>query len=772
MKKILIILLACLSMLPSALRAQGYVVSGIQKYHVSSVYYVTLQNAAGQNVNSLYAGVDGAIGAFLGDELRGASLWQPTGNQKGQGVFVLRVWGDEDDVSTATFRLRDALGLEYQIGSHAFAQGQEGTYGSPSSPLAFTVTPVTGISLPFTEVTLKLGQTIACKPTLQPASHSTLLTTIIYKYSTDGAVFSVSQDGFITAEATGKGTLTVKATPGDFVAQAIVKVEKKDDYVPVSEIKNNMTSTDIELYEEDQLQLDFTVLPENATDRSFSITNDYTILDIKQETESSPVTIIAKKTGKAKLVITSTDNPLATLTYNVTVKEKPIPPVTLTFATKELTASKLHDVELQLKKDDTTPFYPNLVELTIVGKAANGEPVATATMADKTGLKWTVRGKYVGQYQVKMKYNGKEQTSTLTLNIPAEYQLEKGWDWISLHAASNGVLPLKSDGKWIAMQVDANNKVMEIRSQKALLYNDPQQGFFGDIDQLTPTDGMYKVYSQYAQDATTLIVLDAGYDKLTAASNMTLPQARQGYTWITYPHEIDHSLATLNDYLSKGAVRGDLIIGRELFAEYDGKKWVAPSAFRFEAGKGYIYYSKSTTSHTIDWGPATLASEAAASRSDSSEVDWQYDARRYSDCMAVVASLEGITDPENYSVGAFVGDECRGQGACAGNGLMYITVSGQPGDIVSFRLCHKPTQMQVDIEGSGLSFSGHAGSHSKPVMLRPGIEAMHGAPDLQAGPQVFDLQGRRMDSSPCRKGLYIKTITAGDQRVTRKMISK
>lgn len=778
-------------MLPTALRAQGYQYStaGGDGYHASSVYYVTLKDASGENINSRYAAVDGAIGAFVGDELRGSSVWAATGNAAGQGVFVIRVWGGKDDAATVTFRLRDQAGLEYKIGTEAFSKEQEGTYGSPSAPLSLTMTPVTGISLGFTEVTLKQGETHEVTPSLLPANHSELLTTITYAYTSSSvAVFSVSEGGIITAGATGQGKLTVKTTPGNFTAEATVKVEAKV-YIHVTEIRNNMSSTNIELLEGEQLQLDFTVLPEDADDRTVSFTNNYDILDIKQETETSPVTIVAKKPGSVTLVITSNDNAQAKLTYQITVKA--LPQVILSFADQTLNASKLRDVTLTLNRSGDAVFRPEKVEL-VFSKATNGDPAATAVKADDSGLKWTVSGQYVGSHTVKIKYNGEELQPVCTVNIPAEYILEKGWGWMSIYAAPGGAIPLKNGDKWITMQIDANNKVEEIRSQTALLYNDPQYGFFGDIERLSAVDGMYKVYCIYADNFTNRMVLPAGYQNLVYAHSLQLPQVKKGYTWVTYPHEKDHSLATIGAYLAKRAAKGDLIIGRDLFAEYDGEEWIAPDAFRFEAGQGYIYYSASDTQHALDWGPITLKSEAAARMADCDEesgeavasrasaevTPWTYDPYAYSDCMAVVARLDGIADPENFSIGAFVDGECRGKGEAARNGLMYIAVSGERGECVSFRLYDKSNQTYHDIEGTGISFTGRKGSHEKPLVLRADITSVSEVTVDGGGSQaaVYDLQGRLLspvsNASSFRKGIYVKSVTVGGHRVTRKVISK
>ena len=146
--------------------------------------------------------------------------------------------------------------------------------------------------------------------------------------------------------------------------------------------------------------------------------------------------------------------------------------------------------------------------------------------------------------------------------------------------------------------------------------------------------------------------------------------------------------------------------------------------------------------------------------------------------MPVIARLYGIDRPEEYTIGAFVGDECRGMGEATASGLMTIAVNGEKGEKVSFRLYHKPTGTLTNVRESGISFSGHAGSHCTPVVLHPEVTGIHPVvADLSAGHrECYDLQGRRITSadrtSAGNKGLYIITVTEGGHRVTRKIISK
>ncbi len=857
-KSILVILLSCLSVLPLALRAQGYQMADGRQYHASSIYYVILKNAAGENINSLYAAVDGAIGAFVGSELRGASEWMPTGNTSGKGVFFIRVWGDENDSATATFRLRDSNGLEYQIASQDFSKGEEGSYGSPSSPISFTVVPVTGITLPATEITMKVGETYSLQTSLTPENHSMLLTTLSYTYTSSSAAFTVSTTGVISAGAIGQGKVTVKATPGNFTVEATVKVEAAPEKISVKEIRNNMASDQIEMTEGDELLLDFSVLPENATNKAVKFTNDYDIVGIKQETETSPVTIVAKKAGTDVLTVISEDNEKATLTYYITVKQKVIPvtkievtpstlnayvgetydytvkvlpenatdksldvvvqktsvidldadnmkvtgkavgtskvtfrakdgsgteavmevkvsavpQVTLSFATQTLNASRRNDVALTLTKEGDADFLPSRVEL-VFSKAANGEPSAIATKADESGLKWNVRGAYVGKHSVKIRYNGKEQAATCQVNVSADYPLQAGWNWLSLYAVSSkqgSSIPLTKEFL-SGCVVDNANLIVEMRSQEKTLFYDPKEGYFGSLTKLTPTEGMYKVKAAFQEENEDKFIITVGGADLVSSTSLTLPKVGKGYTWVTYPHEMDHSIDALSKYLSQNVVENDMIIGQNGFAEYDGEKWITSNAFKLEAGQGYIYYTEGENERSLNWGPATLSPDAEpvrAAESPSLLSEVSAIPRQHADCMAVVARLDGVANVENYCVKAFVGNEYRGGGELAANGLLYITVNGEPGEKVCFRLFNKTTEQLEGAPSATVAFSGKAGSHSNPVSIT-GI-AGNTAPQL-ATTAVYDLIGRSVGNNPA-KGVYIESVTESGRRITRKIIRK
>ena len=496
-----------------------------------------------------------------------------------------------------------------------------------------------------------------------------------------------------------------------------------------------------------------------------------------------------------------------TKSFNVSVTEEEVTVASVTYP-DELVLSRYHDVPLTLGvQPEGVALNSQLVEIRIGESKNNGWGVAaTATPTATAANTWNLRGRFVGSYIYKVYYNGQPQLTESgkdegRLLIPVEYPFERGWDWISLYAVgSSGTLDLKTPTGWVAPMQDGENGVYEIRSQHELLYRDPEFGFFGDIEQLRPEDGMYKIHSLYDDNASSQMVFKAGYDNLTRASSLRLPQARPGYTWITYPHELDHQLSTLAPYLSRSAEAGDMIIGRDAFAFYDGEEWLAPEGFIFQAGKGYMYFTESEQPKTITWGPDAIEPDRTPNvlyhaRMATNEVSpWNYDAYAHPDCMAVIARIDGTDTPDDYSVGAFVDDECRGKGSVVSNGLVCAAVSGQAGERVSFRLYHKPTGSYQTVDGT-ISFAARAGSLQSPVKLHADavvtgltadlvlslsvssnvvmVSGAVGVPEItvtdMSGRQVARCEGSVLSLSQLPAGVYIVRAADGVNQITKKI---
>lgn len=456
-------------------------------------------------------------------------------------------------------------------------------------------------------------------------------------------------------------------------------------------------------------------------------------------------------------------------------------PVDITFPT-ELTISKYKDTEFKLTVTGDR-FDPSLVRFELV---KSEEPVLfglpTYTTADNgAGKVWNMRGTAHGNVELKVYYNNKvmprsgEQVCNIT--TPVEISLgTNGWDWI--YAPDYIVLTDFSEtgeGGYLSnLNIDDNNKVIEIRSQTDLLYNDKNYGFIGSISTLSTT-GMYKVKAVYEDVSNSILTSSEGYWERYPQNTLN-----PGYTWIGYPNEWNMTLDELNNLDSNNnPSEGDQIIGKTNFAEYSGGEWVGPD-FILEAGKGYIYFNSSTErkyfgfDYTPDFSSQTysrrLLSENHPSLSKRSEV-WKYDASRFADNMAIVATIEKLENPEDYTIGAFVGDECRGMGKVVKDGKMMINVAGKPGELVSFRLHNEYTGEFIPLE-TVVSYSQRIGSLKSPISMTSssitGISEI--ITDDNDEESYYDLSGHKVEGN-ISAGIYIlKTVKNG--QVTVKKVYK
>ena len=501
------------------------------------------------------------------------------------------------------------------------------------------------------------------------------------------------------ADHYGQGVIKVRATAqlpdfwtGEVDELTITLIVK----TPVT----GLTATDNTIYVQtgdnvyDKLKTIVRVDPADATNKDLTFTpRTAGYLDDKG---------IALKEGQLVVNVASDDAPQYNVDITVVIMGD------LFFTLKDVTVSKFGTTDVTLAV--STTIDGKRVQL-VPDEHANGNwgPVATVERLDDSGLKWRFHGRYFGSYEYGISYDGsvgKEDANTVArakLIIPVEYEYERGWNWLSFPVTVKG----QTD---IAIGEKNTPDFTEVRSIDSETLKDPSLGFFGELTAMNTAGGAYKVKAERAGR------LSLGTGELVKATGSAT--VSPGYNWLVYPHELDHSLAALGGTLAQYAFKGDMIVGRDFFASYDGAEWVAPDLFTFKSGQGYLYYSNTTVEHPILWRSLETAPEEDLP--DGKPSVWAVDNRAYADMMPVVATLSGIEQPDDYTVGAFVGDECRGRGFCAVSGLMFITVAGKTGETVSFRLHDERTDEYFDITDR-VTFGTRAGSMTTPVLLHPDL---------------------------------------------------
>lgn len=485
----------------------------------------------------------------------------------------------------------------------------------------------------------------------------------------------------------------------------------------------------------------------------------------------------AIKSGTYTLLVTCDQNTKATAEITVTV----VTPVVITFPAR-ITLSKFKDTELELTLVEGD-LDPELLELRFMAMQdvmpGVSEPITYTAVSGSNNLKWNLRAHLVGYYSFEVLYNGQlmhniEDSEMSDAIVPVEIPFNNdGWDWIFYPASYN----LRTeDGNFKAwLNEDANNRIIDLRSQTDLLYNDDTYGLFGSIDMLSSRDGMYKIKAKYADAADAMFVETEGdmyWDRYASKP------INKGYNWIGYTNEWDITVDEFNTINEiNPAADGDMIIGKTGFAEFDGTsgKWVAQNGFYFQAGKGYIYYSTSEEEKDITFDVYPSVDDATAKQRAARQMPsvWQYYAGAFADNMAMVAEISNLNNPEDYTIGAFVDGECRGEGNFVVGNKMMISVAGKAGEEVSFRLYNHITGEYSEIFET-VKYGQKLGSLKKPVALTS--PETTGIRNLELGvsssdAQVFDMNGRRVETMS-KSGVYvIKTVENG-KVVTKKVVKK
>lgn len=447
---------------------------------------------------------------------------------------------------------------------------------------------------------------------------------------------------------------------------------------------------------------------------------------------------MATSAGDYTWVVTSTEN--RQISTNITVH--------VVDAVK-MTGPRAVDVSLS---------RPTTVPLSVTEGKANFKPslvsaevadtdVAEVSSVSSDGLSFTITAKKLGKTTYTVKYDGNVMC-TGEVNVFAQLSLVSGWNWISNYTDQSIALYSENSGYYSGF-FTGDSKVYEMRSQSELLFNDDKYGVFGQITDIE-AGTMYKV-----NVAGERAFISQG----NLAANPTV--SWKGYTWIAYPVIGDHSFDYINDNkLLSSASDGDVIIGKDGFAEFVGV-WQASAGFKLETGKGYIYYQEEAAQKTLDFGPSyvtepgTATSRSRKARSAEENV-WMYDASAFADNMCIVTKVKGIQADEKYTIGAFVGDECRGMGTFVNDDVMFINVAGKAGEVVSFRLYNSETGLFSDIAET-VNYTFKKGSLRAPISLTSSEDAtaISGiSSDASADAPAYNVAGQRVNASA--KGIVIK----------------
>lgn len=353
---------------------------------------------------------------------------------------------------------------------------------------------------------------------------------------------------------------------------------------------------------------------------------------------------------------------------------------------------------------------PSRVEVTIEDASVPEmwKSIVEIVPTDETMLNYTIRPHSVGRATISVKLDGVE-VATSHVGIGQRYMQKAGWKWTSLY--SGGV-------SWNSPEYELGNVVEEIRSEDALLHNDPEYGYFGDLNRLEPGT-CYKIKVKEEEPGLlNLRIYPGGYEDMRPYRQI-VPM----WNWLGNPYQYDHDInsvfSTEDTYANKFNV-GDRIVSKDNgFAEYNGEKWTG-TLTTLHAGLGYMYFNAASDTINMklkyEWNMPQGTPVMNAPQHKQSV--WTYNSAPFADNMTIVADLGNEYSAERFTVGAFVGDECRGEGEMI-DGKCFITVHADKGETISFKL-HDAVSGEMRTINEQMPFAKMAGSLRAPQRLTVG----------------------------------------------------
>ena len=434
----------------------------------------------------------------------------------------------------------------------------------------------------------------------------------------------------------------------------------------------------------------------------------------------------------------------------------------LTFSVEDadITAQTLVNVVDPVKLQDVKDVLASRISGTQVYR---GQTVSLSCETEGATIYYTLDGTCPCDPQTRIKYEGKPiaisgdmliKTMAVGVNgsesevkefsysikqTSLNLNLSEGWNWASHNQLVNvSVEDLKQD------------YVNRILSIDAEIINDPVIGFVGRMDDFSATQTLKIQTKQQA-------VFELAGEQFNP--NTTTVDLVKGWNWIGYPLDQTMSVAEALSLLE--AEEGDFLTSLDGgYTQFANGTWNGDLQ-TMTPGKGYLYKSASDKSFIYNDAIVSKAKAIYSQRLETVTAPWSVNVHAYPSMMCVTAELydDGSkVDADDYFVGAFVGDQCRGVGKSV-DGRIYLSVYGgnAPQEKVNFIALSKDDSMLWDIQET-LDFNADViGSYAEPYHLNMGdVTGIRNIADGQDAKTegIFNMLGIRVNH-PGSEGVYI-----------------
>lgn len=573
-------------------------------------------------------------------------------------------------------------------------------------------------------------------------------------------VMTTAADGLITA--TGVGNCLVQIASNDvpnvtntvsfsvYAVPASITVGTPNDYYYVDEVS----------------RLTYSVLPQGSP-QDVTVTSSDNSIVTPGTAANGAIPFTPKKKGTATLTITSKEYPTVKTTVTINVRVRI---TSIAFKNQKMTI--VRDTKVPITADmftiEPTDGDLDMSQLTFTTQENITNGLRGLLVVDENNSKSLIGLTPYTNYKLNVAAKTIQDSEiSCTVDVQDKQTLASGWNWIGngydISTASNFYNGIGSS-------------FVEARSKSALIYNDSKFGYFGDLNQLVAGEG-YKVKTS----ANATVTNSANDSWLNGAFDV---QIRAGWNWLANPFP----RATTISQLIPNPTDGDIVKTLDGVATYNGNAW--SQDLTIGEHEGIMYKASLATSfrwapgnivENTDYVQSILNGTAGARQVETAERIWNYDAHQFAGNMGIIAAGEELDDAHRYAVGAFVGDECRGQGTLR-DGKWYVVAHLQGDEQVSLRLYDRQTETfhAMTIDGrESLDFAEMAGTFSRPLTLAaPSVTAIHSLtatgseyPDAV----ITDLSGKTLQSGRIHidelpKGMFILTVRTDKGLVSRKFV--
>jgi len=604
----------------------------------------------------------------------------------------------------------------------------------------------------------------------------------------DGTPITIKGETTVLADAAGSGTLVVTSKSNPEVTASIPVVVHN----PAKVATFTQTTMFVIVKEGETLDITDKVIDNISLD---GVQNDWNGSISVQNTDivsgSGTITndgivgqFTAKKPGSATVTVTLTWNnydaydgksatiPQATKTYSFTITVTQEQGLQGFAVTCPSTVVGTPGTITLTPQPAGASFDPNSIRVTFGTNPALPESWASVitssvTSADLEKIVYTYQAEIpcfvtvsvtnaMGQPIPLYSTGGNAQGNFSGMEVGYSLNLNPGWAW-----RTNTYGDIASED----LEKHYGVNLIEIRTQDDLLYNDPEWGYFGT---LLDTDGIaqnqcYKINMKQATSTQLFggklnVISEEDYQKAIIEGNdgVKIPA---GWSWLGCPYLYDRLI--VNALPQNENYTDVVIIGKNGSVEYGADGWEGDLTV-LEAGQGFLINNPYDTELIMSFVNEFLRMQPA----DEVEIQgvknqvWDYDGTKYMNNMTIVGALEGVAYPEDYIVGAFVGNECRGEGIVK-NGHAFITVHCNLGEIVSLKLYNTLTGEITAIEET-VKARTRVGSLKAPLSLHVDATAINGVNAAGNQMEAYDLSGRRITTA--QPGVSVQRMSNGSFR--------